>query len=202
MIKYKKTLVLTLMAVMFLNLNYVEDVSAATTSSKTSSSTSSSSARISSSSRNASVKLNKNAVNLSKSASNRASLSSSRSSKLHDNKINSTQRMLAPNLLRKGNLKSTLNQKTVNRGFQNYYFPYWFIFGNHSYSHDQSQTIRNLGMKEKELTQPEETRYWLLIEDKNHKKHAVLVSKDQYNSAKKGDKVRVTNKNLINLNKH
>nr|ACJ66908.1 hypothetical protein Bsb_28 [Bacillus subtilis] len=60
-------------------------------------------------------------------------------------------------------------------------------------------------MKEKELTQPEETRYWLLIEDKNHKKHkkhAVLVSKDQYNSAKKGDKVRVTNKNLINLNKH
>ncbi|MGN7275006.1 hypothetical protein ACTHP5_20045 [Bacillus subtilis] len=198
MIKYKKTLVLTLMAVMFLNLNYVEDVSAATTSSKTSSSTSSSSARISSSSRNASVKLNKNAVNLSKSASNRASLSSSRSSK----QINSTQRMLAPNLLRKGNLKSTLNQKTVNRGFQNYYFPYWFVFGNHSYSHDQSQTIRNLGMKEKELTQPEETRYWLLIEDKNHKKHAVLVSKDQYNSVKKGDKVRVTNKNLINLNKH
>ncbi|GLI90710.1 hypothetical protein [Bacillus subtilis] len=201
MIKYKKALVLTLMAIMFLNLNYVEDVSAATTSSKASSSTSSSSARISSSSRNASVKLNKSAVNLSKSASNRASLSSSRS-KLHDNKINSTQRMLAPNLLRKGNLKSTLNQKPVNRGFQNYYFPYWFIFGSHSYSHDQSQTIRNLGLKEKELTQPEETRYWLLIEDKNHKKHAVLVSKDQYKSVKKGDKVRVTNKNLINLNKH
>ncbi|MGG3102106.1 hypothetical protein ABEP12_02265 [Bacillus velezensis] len=194
--KGKKATVLTLMAMLFLNLICVENASAATTSSKGSSSISSSSARVSSSSRNALVKLNKTAVNFAKNTSNRASLSSSRS-KLHENKVNSTQRMLAPNLLWKGNLKSTLNQTPINLGFQNFYFPYWFVFGNHIYSHDQSETIKSLGMKEKELTQPEGTRYWLLIEDKNHRKHAVLVSKNQYDSVKKGDKVRVTNKKLI-----
>ncbi|MGQ9027538.1 hypothetical protein ACTXHN_17165 [Bacillus licheniformis] len=93
-------------------------------------------------------------------------------------------------------IQRTLNQNPAGSAFLNYYFPYWMIFHVGGYTAEQKNILRTAGIKEKALSERKEKRYWLLIEDQNGKKHAVLVSKKQYDSIQKGDRIEVRRKQI------
>ncbi|MCY8344579.1 hypothetical protein MOC74_03750 [Bacillus haynesii] len=110
--------------------------------------------------------------------------------------FNAIQRTLPSNALYKGSIKRTLNQNPAGSAFLNYYFPYWMIFHGGGYTAEQKNILRSAGIKEKALFERKEKRYWLLIEDQNGKEHAVLVSKKQYDSIQKGDRIEVRRKQI------
>ncbi|MCY7755053.1 hypothetical protein MOF05_08620 [Bacillus haynesii] len=110
--------------------------------------------------------------------------------------FNAIQRTLPSSALYKGSIKRTLNQNPAGSAFLNYYFPYWMIFHGGGYTAEQKNILRSAGIKEKALFERKEKRYWLLIEDQNGKEHAVLVSKKQYDSIQKGDRIEVRRKQI------
>jgi len=110
--------------------------------------------------------------------------------------FNAIQRTLPSNALYKGSIKRTLNQNPAGSAFLNYYFPYWMIFHAGGYTAEQKNMLRTAGIKEKALSERNEKRYWLLIEDQNGKEHAVLVSKKQYDNIQKGDRIEVRRKQI------
>ncbi|MED1740087.1 hypothetical protein P4U97_11355 [Bacillus swezeyi] len=113
------------------------------------------------------------------------------------NMSSAMQRTLPSNALYKGSVKQTLNQNPAGTSFFNYYFPYWMIFHGSGYTAEQKKMLHIAGIKEKELIEPKEKRYWLLIEDQTGKEQAVLVSKKQYDSVKKGDHIKLLHKQLV-----
>lgn len=107
-----------------------------------------------------------------------------------NSQFNTIQRTLPPDALYKGSIKRTLNQNPAGSAFLNYYFPYWMIFHVGGYTAEQKNILRTAGIKEKALSERKEKRYWLLIEDQNGKKHAVLVSKNNMTAFKKGTELK------------
>lgn len=198
--KRKNHFLVAILAVFILNTVWINEACAAASSAKGSSS-SSSGARVSSSSSR--VVTSKSAMNAARNVTNRSAAASSSSifKNGRSNVVNNVQRSLNRNTLYKGNLKNTLNQKAIGNNFHNFYFPYWFIFGSQNFSKEQTKIISNLGAKTNDITSSNETRYWLLIQDNQKKKHAVLVSKEQFEKVKINDEVQLINKQLIIRNK-
>ncbi|MFT3657230.1 hypothetical protein DALLNEIH_03686 [Bacillus sp. B01(2024)] len=195
----KKSIVLTMLLFLIANTLLIHHASAAPAGSGRGSS-SSGAGRVSSPSRSISISLNKSAINSVRNATRSSSAAASSSVMYKSNRsnsFNSVQRSLNKTTLYKGSIKSTLNQRASAQHFQNFYFPYWFIFGSQHFSQGQEQTLTNLGAKVNDVKLSQETRYWLLIEDKHKKEHAVLVSKKQYESVNVGNEVQLKNKEMI-----
>ncbi|MCZ0070727.1 hypothetical protein P9D51_17595 [Bacillus sonorensis] len=188
----KKTLLLMLAVLFMFTAVWADNAEAVSGTSSSGGRSANTSGKSSAGSRAASVHKNarsymKNAANKSNSAKN-----------FTKNRVsNSLQRTLPANALYKRSIKQTINQNPAGTSFFNYYFPYWMIFHSHGYTAEQKSMLQSIGVREKEIAKPKENRYWLIIEDQSGKQQAVLVSKKQYDSVNKGDRIKLRHKRLI-----
>lgn len=191
MMKYFRLLTAGLMLAMFSGADQAEAASG------NSPSKSSSTAAHSSSSKSRAGSVHKSARTYMKQAASKGYLLK-RSSKNGGTALrNSLQKTLPATALYKGSMKHTIDQNPAGAAFFNYYFPYWMASHSKGFSAEQKSMLQTVGIREKDIIQPREKRYWLIIVDKHGGEKAVLVSKKQYDSVHKGDRIKVVHKRLI-----
>ncbi|MDU0070541.1 MULTISPECIES: hypothetical protein [Bacillus] len=76
---------------------------------------------------------------------------------------NSLQKTLPATALYKGSMKHTIDQNPAGAAFFNYYFPYWMVSHSKGFSAEQKSMLQTVGIREKDIIQPREKRYWLII---------------------------------------